>query len=211
MDKETLTRREIDVIRQKDSSIYNIKRYENSLCMQYLLASKYDILDVQKLSKLTFGFYHPFVLKRAAQPFKRYDGHEKYYLDNYEDSSMEANIFDVLKTRKSTKKYKPYNISLKELYYILRYSYGINRKESINGGITWKFRPVPSGGGLFASELYIVTINSQIPKGLYHYSPDDNSLEVVKYGDFLKVMQEHSGADPYIDSENLMIKETYTE
>ena len=116
MDKETLTRREIDVIRQKDSSIYNIKRYENSLCMQYLLASKYDILDVQKLSKLTFGFYHPFVLKRAAQPFKRYDGHEKYYLDNYEDSSMEANIFDVLKTRKSTKKYKPYNISLKELY-----------------------------------------------------------------------------------------------
>ena len=148
MDKETLTRREIDVIRLKDSSIYNIKRYENSLCMQYLLASKYDILDVQKLSKLTFGFYHPFVLKRAAQPFKRYDGHEKYYLDNYEDCSMEANIFDVLKTRKSTKKYEPYNISLKELYYILRYSYGINRKESINGGVTWKFRPVPSGGGL---------------------------------------------------------------
>ena len=168
-----------------------------------MLASKYDLLDVQKLSRLTFGFYHPFVLQRAAQPFKRYEGHEKYSLNNYEDSSMNVNIFDVLKSRKSTKKYEPYNISLKELYYLLRYSYGINRKESINNGVTWKFRPVPSGGGLFASELYVVTINSQIPKGLYHYSPDDNSLEVVKYGDFLSVMQAHSGADPYINSENV--------
>lgn len=203
MNKDTLTASVLDQIRKKDSSIYNVRKYESSLCMQYLIDSKYDVLDVKKLSKLTFGFYHPFVLKRAAQPFKRYEGHQKFYLNDYEDSLVNVNIFNVLRSRKSTRKYTPYNISLKELYYILRYSYGINRKESINEGVAWKFRPVPSGGGLFACEIYIVTINSQLPKGLYHYSPDDNSIEVVKYGDFLDVIQKHSGADPYINSKDV--------
>jgi SagB-type dehydrogenase family enzyme len=186
-------------VREKDSSVYNTIKYEDSLCMDYLVNSKYNDFDIKKLSRRTINFYHPFVTERAAQPFKRYEGHAKYFLDDYEDAGMNANIFDTLKTRKSTKKYQPYKISLKELHYLLRYSYGVNRKEAVDG-VIWKFRPIPSGGGLFASEIYVVTINSQIPQGLYHYSPDDNSLEVVRYGDFLKDMQKISGSDPYINS-----------
>lgn len=186
-------------VRKKDSSIYNTIKYEQSLCVDYLVNSKYSDFDIKKLSRRTMNFYHGFVMSRAAQPFKRYEGHTKYSLSDYEDANMDANIFDVLKSRKSTKKYQPYKISLKELYYLLRYSYGINRKEIVND-VTWKYRPIPSGGGLFASEIYVVTINSQIPQGLYHYSPDENALEVVKYGDFLGDMQEISGADPYINS-----------
>ncbi|MDR0603289.1 MAG: SagB/ThcOx family dehydrogenase [Bacteroidales bacterium] len=188
-------------VAQKDSSIYNTCKYRDSLCMDYLVNSKYTHLDIRKLSRLTNTFYHPFVLSRAAQPFKRYEGSNKYFLNDYEDENFTVDLFEVIRNRKSTKKYARYAISLKELYYILRYSYGVNRKEIVNG-VTWKFRPIPSGGGLFASEVYIVILNSQIPKGLYHYSPDDNSLELVKSGDFLKDIQNFSGSDPYINSED---------
>ncbi|WP_302304618.1 SagB family peptide dehydrogenase [Culturomica massiliensis] len=196
----------MDIVKEetskKDSSVYNIRKYDGSLCMDYLVNSKYNHMDIRRLSKLTNVFYHPFVLTRAAQPFKRYEGRSKYYLNDYEDDNFIVDIFQTIRNRKSTKKYQRCAISLKELYYLLRYSYGVNRKEKVNN-VTWKFRPIPSGGGLFASEVYIVILNSQIPQGLYHYSPDDNSLELVKAGNFLKEIQTFSGADPYINSENV--------
>lgn len=189
-------------IEKKNSSIYNKHRFEGSLCMDYLVNSKYNELDIRKLSKLTNIFYHPFVLSRAAQPFKRYEGHKKIFLDEYEDSSFSPDLIQTIRNRKSTKRYQTYHISLKALYYLLRYSYGVNRKETVNN-LIWKFRPIPSGGGLFASEIYIVMLNSQLSKGLYHYSPDDNSIELVKSGDFLNEIQTFAGADPYINSEDI--------
>lgn len=87
---------------------------------------------------------------------------------------------------------------------MLRYSFGINRKEQINednsNSMLWTFRAVPSAGGLFPSELYVVIINSQIPKGLYHYRPDINSLELMKDGDFTDLLISTTNAEPYIDS-----------
>lgn len=189
---------DIDAI---NSSIYNRTKFKNSLSLDYILASKYSEIDLKKLSISTQNFYHPYIIARAAQPFKRYESAQKFYLNDYENN-IERNLFKLLKERKSTKKYQRHSISLNELFFLMRYSYGINRKEVVND-VIWKFRPIPSGGGGFSSEVYVCILNGQIPQGLYHYQPDDNSLEFILKGDHLEVIKEMSGTEPYINSDDL--------
>lgn len=44
-------------------------------------------------------------------------------------------------------------------------------------------RPVPSGGGLFPGELYLVTGEGQeVPAGVYHYDPPHHALDIIRTG-----------------------------
>jgi len=68
--------------------------------------------------------------------------------------------------------------------------------------VPWRFRPVPSPGGLFATGVYVVLINSDAQPGLYHYRPDLHALELLKAGDFSRFVGESCGVEPYVDSAN---------
>lgn len=150
---------------------------------------------------MSIQFYNPFILERASQPYKRYEDSCFYSFKDYKNSNDEFNLYSAIKTRKSTKKYVKSDISIKELYCILHYSYGIMRNEKIqNKTISWSFRAVPSPGGIFASEIYIILLNSHLPKGLYHYRADTNGLELLKEGDFSTFVKDNSGMDTYIES-----------
>ncbi len=44
-------------------------------------------------------------------------------------------------------------------------------------------RPVPSGGGLFPGELYLVAGEDQeVPAGVYHYDPPHHALDIIRTG-----------------------------
>ena len=83
--------------------------------------------------------------------------------------------------------------------------YGVTKKSKIEG-IDKEghlgFRNVPSGGGLYPLEMYIVLFNAHIPLGLYHYRPDINCLEEIKQGLFLKELSEVIQAEPYVNIQN---------
>ena len=201
MNKTLLKNSLIEKSRAHDNSIYNLSKFKNSLALDYALDSKFTDFKIKKLAPTTTQFYHPFVLERAAQPYKRYENCPFYSFNDYIETPFEFDIYTAIKTRKSTKEYTQKDISIKELYGLLHYSYGIMRKENIqNNTVPWRFRAVPSPGGIFASEIYIILLNSHLPKGLYHYRADTNGLELVKQGDFSTFVQENSGMDMYINS-----------
>ena len=201
MNKTLLKNSLIEKSREHDNSIYNLSKFKNSLALDYALNSKFTDFKIKKLAPITTQFYHPFVLERAAQPYKRYEDCFFYSFEDYVENNFEFDIYTAIKTRKSTKEYLQKDISIKELYCLLHHSYGIMRKEKIqNETVPWSFRAVPSPGGIFASEIYVILLNSHLPKGLYHYRSDTNGLELLKEGDFSGFVKENSGMDMYINS-----------
>jgi SagB-type dehydrogenase family enzyme len=79
--------------------------------------------------------------------------------------------------RTSSRQFSGEQISLSDLSQLLNLSYKKTRK-----GIKENFIPdsrnIASGGGLYPVDLYFVSLNiNNLPRGVYHYNLDRNSLE----------------------------------
>jgi SagB-type dehydrogenase family enzyme len=61
---------------------------------------------------------------------------------------------------------------------------------------------VPSGGALYPLEIYVYLNESILPKGIYHYRPDLNALEVISERDYLQELKDNIVAEPYINLQN---------
>lgn len=188
-------------IREKDVGLYRLSTFDHSLSMDMLVNSKLTRDRQKRIGLRTALMDNPFVQKRAAQPFKRYEGAPRYALDDYKDVEVATPLQAIAKTRKSTKDYSSTPLSLMHLAQLFHYSYGVMRTELLHQEkVPWKFRPTPSPGGLFASEIYFLALNTDLPPGLYHYRPDTNVLEQVKLGDFGDFVRQYCGVEPYINS-----------
>ncbi len=92
----------------------------------------------------------------------------------------DTTLHDVLKNRKSIRKYQNKSISKEVLSYLLWSSAGISRKES-----GYEFRTAPSAGALYPIETYLVINNvEEINPGVYHYNIQNHYLELLKEGDY---------------------------
>ena len=111
--------------------------------------------------------------------YKTYPDCKKIKLEEPESLS-EQTLNDVLKKRRSIRKFSGKPVTKKQLSYLLWAATGIQREE-----IGYRFRTAPSAGALYPVETYLVINNvKDIPKGIYHYSIKDHSLEELKTGDF---------------------------
>lgn len=87
---------------------------------------------------------------------------------------------EILKKRKSTRRFSQKPVTLQELSFILWASTGIQRREQ-----GFEFRTAPSAGALYPIETYLVVHNVEdIPRGVYHYCIKDHVLEELQLGDF---------------------------
>ena len=86
----------------------------------------------------------------------------------------ETALIEVLRNRKSRRKYTDEALTLEELSFLLWAVQGI-RKLSSKAHVT--FRTVPAGGGIHPLETYLV-INrvGSLPEGLYRYLPLEHKL-----------------------------------
>lgn len=191
----------LDRIRDRQTAIYKLNTFDHSLIMDLLVSSKMSRVAVRRLGVRTAIMNDAYVQKRAAQPYKRYEGAPLFPLDDYADVECAKTLSEMAASRRSTKAYSGEKMSLAHLAAILSTSYGIKRMEVLHEAkVPWHFRPIPSPGGLFATEIYVVLVNSDIPAGLYHYRPDLNALEQIKTGDFSSFLAQSCGVEPYIDS-----------
>lgn len=82
-------------------------------------------------------------------------------------------LIATLEERSSERTFSPQPLSLKQISTLLYYSAGIKHQRSKNA--TSRF--YPSGGARYPLELYIISLNTELPKGIYHYYLKNNSLE----------------------------------
>jgi len=187
-----------------DGTMYGEKNIANSLAALYHENSKFTSYSSRIQGEKISAFnYNPYVIKRSSQPFKYYPNHKKIDLSVYNKAKNQANIFEVLRKRRSVRDFDDnYKLSLNELATLLYESYGVTYKSKIvdseiNGHIG--MRNVPSGGALYPLELYVVIFNADIPSGLYHYNSDLNVLESLKDGDFIDDLLNIIQAEPYVN------------
>lgn len=195
-----------DKIRRKltklDISIFGEKNVEDSLAMLYHENSKLNKHNLRKIGEQIGAFNNPYIAAMAAQPYKVYPANVSIDLNLY-NLMPKVTLHSVLNHRRSLRQYdEKYKISLNEMAYIMKNSYGVTKEskiaESLGVDGCWGLRNVPSAGGLYPLELYIVVLNGHVEAGLYHYRTDNNTLELVKGGDFRDYLRENMQCEPYV-------------
>ncbi len=186
---------------KKDQSLYGTSRVRELLGMLYHENSKLDQYTARQQGENIGYFSDPYVVERSTKPHKRYFGYEEILFENGHELDAEDDFLRLIGQRRSIRTFdSKYKVSLNELRTVLHHSYGITYKEAINnsGGVMG-YRNVPSAGGLYPLEIYVVLFNSHLKKGLYHYDDLKNGLVLLKEGDHLPALREMIKAEPWID------------
>ena len=86
----------------------------------------------------------------------------------------EANLFEILRRRRSLRDMAPGPISFQDISTLLSYACGLNPE------YTWH-RTYPSGGARYSIEVYPLVIHAppEISAGLYHFDVAENSLRLL--------------------------------
>jgi len=94
-----------------------------------------------------------------------------------------SSVEQVLGSRRSRRNYTYEPISLTDISQLCWAAQGITETQR-------RFRTAPSAGGLYPIELYVIVGNSNIEAGVYHYTPEDHTIELVKRGDYRRQLYE---------------------
>ncbi|OPY75932.1 MAG: Nitroreductase family protein [Syntrophorhabdus sp. PtaU1.Bin153] len=109
---------------------------------------------------------------------------------------------DVIENRHSTRTFQGQPITLDQLGYILWSAYGFRK----DGG-----RVVPSGGGLYPLDIYVIQGKTKdlpsglLQSGIYHYSPREREMVLIKPGDFRREVAKASLSQMWMASAPCMI------
>lgn len=91
-------------------------------------------------------------------------------------------LMDAIHQRHSCRHFCPSAVPLVELSTILKYAYGFIG-ESSYGALPFYERPVPSGGGMYPLDLYVIANRPEdLVAGVYRYAPVTHGLESVREG-----------------------------
>lgn len=109
-------------------------------------------------------------------PFKELDGAVTIGLPSPELPTRE--FAEAIAARCSCRRFDNSELPLRDLSTLLHASYGILGSREFDG--EFLERPVPSGGGLYPLELYLLNQRIEgLDGGVYHYVPVGHLLEVV--------------------------------
>ncbi|MER8523668.1 SagB/ThcOx family dehydrogenase [Mesorhizobium sp. M1076] len=104
----------------------------------------------------------------APAGFKRYIYAPRIALPDPRTAERDS-IWDNMASRRSVRSYSGQEIDLQRVSDLAFYALGTTEKGAR--------RCVPSGGGLYPLELYVVVARvEQLPSGLYHYDPRSHAL-----------------------------------
>ncbi len=106
--------------------------------------------------------------------FKDYPRLDKIILpapQNFENVSLQ----EVLLSRKSTRNFSEEPLSLEQISNLLFYSAGL--RDNIPPWVG--NRTYPSPGGRYTLEVYLISQNSELPLGIYHYNLRAHSLDIL--------------------------------
>lgn len=89
-------------------------------------------------------------------------------------------LSELLAVRASCRSFAAHPLPLADLGALLHAGYGVHGR-TLLGALEFLERPVPSGGGLYPLELYVLARTvADLEPGVYHYAPVTNGLEQVR-------------------------------
>ena len=116
--------------------------------------------------------------------YKIYPSSKAIKLDKIEYSEEEQNEGDFIRTllsRKSTRHFEQDGIGFRELSQLLRLSFGLRDSDFLGTSL----RTYASAGARYPIEIYPVILRSNdFELGIYHYNVLENSLELIKSGNY---------------------------
>ncbi|SRR6266566_19992 len=140
--------------------------------------------DGQLLMSLGPRFLPAELRYAISHSYKAYRFARKVQLSR-DSTPRQETLEHVLLARRSVREYSGAAVSLHSLSRILEFSYGITGEAVLDDGVTrFNKRAAPSAGALFSNEIYAVALNVDgLEDGLYHYQPQDRSLECLQERD----------------------------
>ena len=114
-------------------------------------------------------------------------------------------LLKLLGARTSCREYQLANLPLENFSTILKSAYGITRTSSLPKLGKAYFRSVPSAGGLFPLEVYVLAREVEsVSDGIYHYNPRRHSIEQWRAGDCFGELEDSMICAPFIRGTNLI-------
>lgn len=127
--------------------------------------------------------------------FKTYPRFDRISFSN--EKIVKGKLNEIIKRRKSIRKFSGMPISKKELFSLLLLSSGLI---SLNKTFDESRRPYPSAGARYPLEVYPIILNcKKIKKGLYHYNVKESSLELLLQEDLSEWIVKTTGGEKWIE------------
>lgn len=102
------------------------------------------------------------------------------------DFNDKIDFWRTIQNRHSTREFKDEPLTLMEMSLLLFGMAGLTRIFP-----QYAFRTTPSAGGLYPIEIYpVVNMVDKLKQGIYHYNIPEHALELLKEGDFRRVVAE---------------------
>ncbi len=110
-------------------------------------------------------------------PFKEYVDRNSIKLPSAKLSDV--SLKNAILERHSCRDFLDLPVSLQDLSTVLQYGYGISKSSYLDKNEFFE-RPVPSGGGLYSLEMYMLVRNvSDVPEGVYHFCIKPSCIEQI--------------------------------
>ena len=155
--------------------------------------------------------YHEFMKlgsQRNIQPsvYKEYESKLKSIPLPY-PSEIKRDLLSTILYRQSVRYgITKENVSFDAISDLLYYSTGETSYAFDNGMGDALFKPTATPGGRAGNELYLINLsNTNLEKGIYHYSVKKHTLDLIKKGDFNDIMFKISGNQSQVKSTKMML------
>jgi len=143
----------------------------------------YQYLKKTQLSLTRLGEREVYL--EPAPPYKSYPQAERIYL-SLEAFPETENFFQILKRRRSDRKYRQRPLSLKEISLLCFAAQGVTAQAG-----PYLLRTAPSAGALYPIETYLaINYSDDLTPGIYHLEVRSFSLERLMEGNFGKLLRE---------------------
>lgn len=139
--------------------------------------------------------------------YKQYLDSKKFKLPPFKDfKDDEKTLMEVIRKRKSVRDFEDTSMSLEDLSKVLGYTYGVLEKVK-DPGVGERFvRGAPSGGGIYAAEVYLGVRNVEgISPGIYHYNVLNHELELLIPGDHTQNLYKVCCHQPYAKEAGVVV------
>src|SRR3954462_6607083 len=117
----------------------------------------------------------------------------------------QSDLWKLIGQRKSVRRYQRGTLPLAALSSLLLSAYGIVEVSDLETGGSFLRRSVPSGGGLYPLEIYLLLRRvPDLEDGLYHYDVVGHALELISAGDVSGILSTGFHTFPFIENANLV-------